>query len=68
MELVQAISSLESQQDLPFVVYDRVVAEPTEESWRDAIKWAREHDASHFLAYVIRNILQNANHHADGAT
>jgi len=34
-----AIASLEAQADLPFVVYDRVVAEPTEESWRDAIAW-----------------------------
>jgi len=47
----QAITSLESQ-DLPFEVYDQVVAEPTEESWRDAIAWARKHDFSHFLALV----------------
>ena len=46
----QAISSLESQKDLPFEVYDRVVTEPTEASWRDAIAWARQHDCSHFLA------------------
>ncbi len=38
--------------DLPFEVYDQVVAEPTEESWRHAIAWARKHDFSHFLAYV----------------
>lgn len=49
----QAISSLESQTDLPFEVYDRVVAEPTEASWRDAIAWARQHDCSHFLAYAV---------------
>ena len=48
--LFQAIASLEAQQDLPFEVYDRVVAEPTEASWRDAIAWARQHDCSHFLA------------------
>ena len=47
---IQAIASLEAQEDLPFEVYDRVVAEPTEESWRDAIAWARHHDCSHFLA------------------
>ena len=35
---------------IPFEVYDRVVAEPTEASWRDAIAWARKHDCSHFLA------------------
>ena len=46
----QAIASLESQEDLPFEVYDRVVAEPTEASWRDAIAWARQHDCSHYLA------------------
>ncbi len=50
MALLQAIASLEAQQDLPFEVYDRVVTEPTEASWRDAIAWAREHDCSHFLA------------------
>jgi len=47
---VQAITALESQMDLPFEVYDQVVAEPTEKSWRDAIAWARKHDFSHFLA------------------
>ena len=34
---------------------DKVVAEPTEDSWRDAIAWARSHDFSHFLAYVNRS-------------
>jgi len=48
----QAIASLEEQMDLPFEIYDQVVAEPTEESWRHAIAWARKHDFSHFLAYV----------------
>ncbi len=52
----QAIASLEAQQDLPFVVYDRVVAEPTEASWRDAIAWARQEDCSHFLACVTRHL------------
>jgi hydroxyacid-oxoacid transhydrogenase len=46
----QAIAALESQTDLPFEVYDQTVAEPTEESWRNAIAWARKHDFSHFLA------------------
>lgn len=48
--LPQALESLQSQQDLPFEVYDQVVTEPTEESWRNAIDWARQHDFSHFLA------------------
>ncbi|KAI0755459.1 alcohol dehydrogenase [Irpex lacteus] len=55
-----AISSLEAQQDLPFVVYDRVVAEPTEASWRDAIAWAREHDCSHFLAVGGGSVIDTA--------
>lgn len=54
MAPMQAIASLEAQQDLPFEVYDRVVAEPTEDSWRDAIAWARQQDCSHFLACVAR--------------
>ena len=48
--LPQALESLQSQDDLPFEVYDQVVTEPTEESWRSAIDWARQHDFSHFLA------------------
>ena len=51
--LVQAIDSLDSQPGLNYEIYDKVVAEPTEESWRDAIAWARSHDISHFLALVI---------------
>lgn len=43
--------ALEKELDLPFEVYDQVVAEPTEASWRDAIAWSRKHDFSHFLAY-----------------
>lgn len=50
---IQAIQALDSQQDLKYEVYDRVVSEPTEASWRDAIAWARQHDCSHFLAYVL---------------
>ena len=50
--MLQAISALEAETDLPFEVYDQVVSEPTEESWRNAIAWARKHDFSHFLAYV----------------
>lgn len=50
LKFEQAIASLEAQGDVPFEVYDRVVTEPTEASWRDAIAWARQHDISHFLA------------------
>jgi len=55
-----ALESLQSQEDLPFEVYDRVVAEPTEESWRDAIKWARQHDFSHFLAVGGGSVIDTA--------
>ncbi|KAI0081846.1 alcohol dehydrogenase, partial [Panus rudis PR-1116 ss-1] len=55
-----AIASLEAQSDLPFEVYDRVVAEPTEASWRDAIAWARQHDASHFLAVGGGSVIDTA--------
>ncbi|KAI5120672.1 hypothetical protein M0805_006961 [Coniferiporia weirii] len=55
-----AIASLESQSDLPFEVYDRVVAEPTEDSWRDAIAWARSHDISHFLAVGGGSVMDTA--------
>ncbi|OBZ76079.1 Hydroxyacid-oxoacid transhydrogenase, mitochondrial [Grifola frondosa] len=55
-----AIASLESQTDLPFEVYDRVVAEPTEASFRDAIAWAREHDCSHFLAVGGGSVMDTA--------
>ncbi|EMD40675.1 hypothetical protein CERSUDRAFT_111255 [Gelatoporia subvermispora B] len=55
-----AINSLEAQADLPFVVYDRVVAEPTEESWRNAIAWSREHDCSHFLAVGGGSVMDTA--------
>ncbi|KAL4241210.1 iron-containing alcohol dehydrogenase family protein [Abortiporus biennis] len=55
-----AIASLEAQEDLPFIVYDRVVAEPTEASWRDAIAWAREQDCSHFLAVGGGSVIDTA--------
>ncbi|THH33604.1 hypothetical protein EUX98_g578 [Antrodiella citrinella] len=55
-----AISSLEAQTDLQFEVYDRVVTEPTEESWRDAIAWARKHDFSHFLAVGGGSVIDTA--------
>jgi hydroxyacid-oxoacid transhydrogenase len=56
----QALAALEAEGDLKYEVYDRVVAEPTEDSWRDAITWAREHDFSHFLAWVIRERVMNS--------
>jgi hypothetical protein len=53
--------ALEKEINLPFEVYDQVVAEPTEQSWRDAIAWARKHDFSHFLAYY--SIPRSVVHH-----
>ncbi|GBE79611.1 alcohol dehydrogenase [Sparassis latifolia] len=55
-----AIASLEAQIDLPFEVYDRVVCEPTEASWRDAIAWSRQHDCSHFLAVGGGSVMDTA--------
>ncbi|KAG2141699.1 alcohol dehydrogenase [Suillus bovinus] len=55
-----ALESLESQEDLPFEVYDQVLAEPTEESWRKAIAWARQHDFSHFLAVGGGSVIDTA--------
>lgn len=50
---LQTLASLQAQDDLPFEVFDQVVCEPTEDSWRDAIAWARKHNFSHFLAFVL---------------
>jgi hydroxyacid-oxoacid transhydrogenase len=58
--MVVALESLESQEDLPFEVFDQVVAEPTEESWRKAIDWARQHDFSHFLAIGGGSVIDTA--------
>ncbi|KAJ8509331.1 hypothetical protein ONZ45_g8505 [Pleurotus djamor] len=55
-----AIAALDSQPDLPYEVYDKVVAEPTEQSWRDAIAWARAHDFSHFLAVGGGSVIDTA--------
>ncbi|KAF8621658.1 hypothetical protein AX15_007672 [Amanita polypyramis BW_CC] len=55
-----AISALEAETDLPFEVFDQVVTEPTEESWRDAIAWARNHDFSHFLAVGGGSVIDTA--------
>lgn len=55
-----ALAALESQSDLPFEVFDQVVAEPTEDSWRQAIAWARKHDFSHFLAVGGGSVIDTA--------
>ncbi|KAJ3894117.1 alcohol dehydrogenase [Lentinula edodes] len=55
-----ALRSLQSQEDLPFEVYDQVLAEPTEDSWKKAISWAREHDFSHFLAVGGGSVIDTA--------
>ncbi|KAI0036725.1 iron-containing alcohol dehydrogenase 1 [Vararia minispora EC-137] len=55
-----AIDSLSSQSDLPFEVYDKTVTEPTEDSFRDAIAWARKHDFSHFLAVGGGSVIDTA--------
>ncbi|KAG6880053.1 hypothetical protein C0992_007370, partial [Termitomyces sp. T32_za158] len=55
-----AVASLEAQSDLPFEIFDRVVVEPTEASWREAISWARKHDFSHFLAVGGGSVIDTA--------
>jgi len=55
-----AIASLSSQQDLPFEIFDRVVTEPTEDCWREAITWSRQHDFSHFLAVGGGSVIDTA--------
>jgi len=55
-----AIAALEAQTDLPYEVFDQVVAEPTEDSWRRAIAWARQHDFSHFLAVGGGSVIDTA--------
>ncbi|TFK75912.1 iron-containing alcohol dehydrogenase 1 [Pluteus cervinus] len=55
-----AIAALESQTDLPFKIFDQVAVEPTEDSWRKAIAWAREHDFSHFLAVGGGSVIDTA--------
>ncbi|KAF8655289.1 hypothetical protein AX16_003188 [Volvariella volvacea WC 439] len=55
-----ALAALEAQTDLPFEVFDRVATEPTEESWREAIAWARKHDFSHFLAVGGGSVIDTA--------
>ncbi|GAA6001820.1 hydroxyacid-oxoacid transhydrogenase [Rhodotorula paludigena] len=44
--------ALESLDDngITYEVFDRVRVEPNEQSWRDAIAFAKKHDFSHFLA------------------
>ncbi|KAJ2931733.1 hypothetical protein H1R20_g5350, partial [Candolleomyces eurysporus] len=54
------IQALEAETDLPFEVYDKVSIEPTEDSWRDAIAWARKHDFSHFLAVGGGSVIDTA--------
>ncbi|KAF5321990.1 hypothetical protein D9619_000937 [Psilocybe cf. subviscida] len=55
-----ALAALEAQTDLPFEVYDSVLAEPTEDSFRAAIDWARGHDFSHFLAVGGGSVIDTA--------
>ncbi|KAK4056198.1 hypothetical protein OIO90_002639 [Microbotryomycetes sp. JL221] len=43
------IESLEASK-VPYEVYDKTRVEPNQESWLDAINFAKQHDFSHFLA------------------
>ncbi|KAJ7047376.1 alcohol dehydrogenase [Mycena alexandri] len=55
-----ALESLEAQANLPFEVMSLPVTEPTEESFNDAIAWARGHDFSHFLAVGGGSVIDTA--------
>ncbi|KAI5480994.1 hydroxyacid-oxoacid transhydrogenase [Pseudohyphozyma bogoriensis] len=44
-----AIESLETA-GVPYEVYDKTRVEPNQQSWEDAIAFAKKHDFSHFLA------------------
>ncbi|KAJ7700088.1 iron-containing alcohol dehydrogenase 1 [Mycena rosella] len=55
-----ALESLEAQPNLPFEVLSLPPGEPTEESWADAIQWARGHDFSHFLAVGGGSVIDTA--------
>ncbi|KAJ6515897.1 alcohol dehydrogenase [Mycena sanguinolenta] len=58
--LKTALTSLDSQADLPFEVMSLPAGEPTEESWADAITWSRKHDFSHFLAVGGGSVIDTA--------
>ncbi|KAF5388190.1 hypothetical protein D9615_000409 [Tricholomella constricta] len=60
LPMKNTIASLEAESDLPFEVFDQVVAEPTEDSWRKAIAWSRKHDFSHILAVGGGSVIDTA--------
>ncbi|KAE8266041.1 hypothetical protein A4X09_0g6306 [Tilletia walkeri] len=45
----QAIEALEHE-GVPYEIYDKTRVEPNDQSWKEAIAFARAHDFSHFLA------------------
>ncbi|GAA6033319.1 hypothetical protein JCM8097_006690 [Rhodosporidiobolus ruineniae] len=49
LPMKQALESLEDN-GIKYEVFDRTRVEPNEESWKEAIAFAQEHDFSHFLA------------------
>ncbi|GAA5854847.1 hypothetical protein JCM8547_004093 [Rhodosporidiobolus lusitaniae] len=49
LPMKMALESLE-ENGIKYEVFDRTRVEPNEESWQDAIKFAKQHDFSHFLA------------------
>lgn len=44
-----AVQSL-TDNDVKYEIFDRCRVEPTQESWQDAINWAKQKNISHFLA------------------
>lgn len=54
---LQALNSLQQHAGAPFEVFENVAVEPTEDSFREAIAFARKHDFSHFLACALTSAL-----------
>ncbi|WOO76607.1 Hydroxyacid-oxoacid transhydrogenase, mitochondrial [Vanrija pseudolonga] len=50
LPVMKTVEQALQQQNLPFVVFDKISVEPTENSWNEAIDWTRGNDITHFLA------------------
>ncbi|CAE6456087.1 unnamed protein product [Rhizoctonia solani] len=59
LPMKMTIESLD-QHGVNYEVFERVVVEPTDSSWNDAIAWSRKHDFSHFLAVGGGSVIDTA--------
>ncbi|EJD48416.1 iron-containing alcohol dehydrogenase 1, partial [Auricularia subglabra TFB-10046 SS5] len=60
LPLRMAIDSVEQYAGAPYEVFQNVSVEPTEDSFREAIAFARKHDFSHFLAVGGGSVMDTA--------